>query len=203
MLKISELAAGRTNGVSNKLSDLVGRTRMLGLLLFLALIHDPVPARSVTFPANSVALAWDRSASAEVAGYRVYYGAASGIYTNSVMVGNVSTNTVSGLAPGTAYFFVVTAYDAAGLESLFSNETTYTVPTSAPTVQIRLAPNQQVILTVNGQSGHTYEIQATPALPTWTTIGTVTLGPSGAIDFLDPSAASFPSRFYRARDTQP
>ncbi len=176
---------------------------MLGLLLFLALIHDPVPARSVTFPANSVALAWDRSASAEVTGYRVYYGAASGIYTNSTVVGNVSTNSVSGLAPGAAYFFAITAYNAAGLESPFSNEITYTVPTGAPTVQIRLALNRQVILTVNGQSGHTYEIQATSALPTWTPIGTVTLGPSGAIDFLDPSAANFPNRFYRIRDTQP
>jgi hypothetical protein len=51
--------------------------------------------------------------------------------------------------------------------------------------------------------GHTYDIKATEDFTAWTVIGTVTLGASGSLDFTDTNAASFPKRFYRARDTQP
>ena len=58
-------------------------------------------------------------------------------------------------------------------------------------------------MTVRGLTGHTYEILATPDLKTWTVIGTVTLGASGATSFTDSNAASFAKRFYRTRDTTP
>ena len=43
-----------------------------------------------------------------------------------VDVGNVTTYTVSNLAPGT-YYFVVTAYDSSNDESSFSNEASKTI----------------------------------------------------------------------------
>ena len=65
---------------------------------------------------KSVTLAWDPSPDPTVVGYRVYYGSSSRSYTQSIDAGNSTTATVSNLAAG-EYFFVVTAYNSAGLES--------------------------------------------------------------------------------------
>lgn len=78
--------------------------------------------------AASVTLAWDASPDASVTGYRIYFGPASGAYTNSVAVGNVTNATVTSLKAGAIYYFAATAHDGSGLESAFSNETSYTPP---------------------------------------------------------------------------
>lgn len=72
-----------------------------------------------------------------------------------------------------------------------------------PAVQIRMDSNRQFILTVSGQTGHTYYILATQTFANWTLIGTVTLDASGSLDFTDTNAASFTQRFYRVSDTSP
>ena len=78
--------------------------------------------------AASVTLAWDASPDASVTGYRIYFGPASGAYTNSVAVGNVTNATLTNLKAGAIYYFAATAHDGSGLESAFSNETSYTPP---------------------------------------------------------------------------
>ena len=83
------------------------------------------------FATGSVALAWNPSISTNVVGYKIYYGVACGVYQNTVSVGNSTNVTVTGLAEGTTYYFAATAVDALGVESPFSNETSYSVPTSA------------------------------------------------------------------------
>jgi hypothetical protein len=83
------------------------------------------------FAASSVTLAWDASPDASVTGYRIYYGPATASYTNSASLGNVTNATLTNLVAGTTYFIAATALDAIGLESDFSNETTYTVPTTS------------------------------------------------------------------------
>ena len=77
-------------------------------------------------------LAWDAVPSALVAGYIVHYGSAPGNYSSSRDVGNTTTDTVPSLNEGATYYFAVTAYDAARLESPFSNEVSVTVPYSTP-----------------------------------------------------------------------
>lgn len=72
-------------------------------------------------------LSWDPSDSPDVAGYTVYYGNASGVYTSSVPVGNVTNTTLSGFSEGATAFFAVTASDSSGLESDYSGEVQYTV----------------------------------------------------------------------------
>jgi hypothetical protein len=67
-------------------------------------------------------LAWDPSASTNVAGYKLYIGTAPGIYNSSMNVGNVTFFTISDLGPAGTYYFAVTAYNTSGLESGFSNE---------------------------------------------------------------------------------
>ena len=80
---------------------------------------------------QSVVLVWNPSVDTNVVGYNIYYGTASGVYTNEQVFSNVSTVTLTGLTAGTTYYFVATATGADGVESAFSNETTYTVPLPA------------------------------------------------------------------------
>jgi len=77
-------------------------------------------------------LAWNPSSDSAVAGYHLHWGGASRTYTNSVDVGNVTSNAVSGLTAGATNFFAVTAYDTNGLESDFSNEIMAVVSLPAP-----------------------------------------------------------------------
>ena len=78
--------------------------------------------------AGEVTLAWDPNSEPDLAGYKLYYGLGSGQYDEIIDVGNVTTNTVTGLEDGLTYYFVVTAYNTAGLESDPSNEVSNTVP---------------------------------------------------------------------------
>ena len=179
----------------------MGLSKVLGGVLFLALFHKPVEAFGATLPPTyTVTLAWTGSTSAGVAGYRVDYGTASGVYTNSVVLGNVTTNTVLGLAGGVTYFFAVSTYDTSGKKSAFSNEISYTAPTGLQTVGINVASNRQDVLTVTGQIGLTYNVLATQDFKTWLVIGTVTMGASGSLDYIDTNAAHFPKRFYRTQE---
>ena len=203
MRKNSEQTLVRTNKALGWPTRITKLTGVLGAVLLLALLNHPGQALGVAPPSPaSATLAWDSSTSPGVVGYRVYYGLTSGNYTSSVVAGNATTNTVSGLVNGVAYFFAVKAYDTNGLESTtFSNEISF-VP-GLPSLQIRVASNQQAVLTVSGLVGHTFDIQATPDFTTWTVIGNVTLGAGGSLDFTDTNAPNFPKRFYRAHDTQP
>ena len=80
----------------------------------------------------TVTLAWNANTEPDVAGYRVYYGVASRTYTNMTDVGNITTNRIAGLVEGVNYFFAVSAYNAAGAESDFSDEVSYLVPVTLP-----------------------------------------------------------------------
>jgi hypothetical protein len=82
--------------------------------------------------AADVTLAWDANTEPDLAGYKIYFGTASGVYGAPVTVGLQTTYTVTNLAPGT-WFFAVTAINNSGLESGFSNEVSTTIsgtPTS-------------------------------------------------------------------------
>lgn len=71
-------------------------------------------------------LYWDPVTKPPVDGYRVYYGAQSGVYTAQIDAGNVTSWTVQNLQPGT-YYFSVTAIKAGHGESAYSNEVSTTI----------------------------------------------------------------------------
>ena len=144
-------------------------------------------------------MAWNQSTDPTVAGYNLYYGEASGALTNEISAGAATNATVPGLIPGTTYYFAATTYSFTGVESAFSSEVTFTVPTPPPGMQISVTPTGQSVLSVTGTVGLTYDIQATQDLETWTVVGVVTVGAGGSADFTDTNATSFSRRFYRTQ----
>ena len=58
----------------------------------------------------------------DLAGYKIYYGTSSGVYTNTIDVGNVLTYQLQSLTDGVIYFFNVTAYNTDLLESGYATE---------------------------------------------------------------------------------
>jgi hypothetical protein len=92
--------------------------------------------------AASVTLAWNPNTEPDVAGYRLYYGKASGTYESAIDVGNQTTYSISGFIEGVDYYFAVTAYNADGFESAFSDEVSYPGPLS---VTISLATDLNLI----------------------------------------------------------
>ena len=182
----------RANDVLRWPFNITGLTKFLGGFLILAALGTTVQA------GQSVTLAWNRSTDPTVVGYNIFYGGASGNYTNTLSAGNATNIVIPDLVGGTTYYFAATTCNSSGVQSPLSGEVSYTVPILAG-VQFRVTPTRQLILTVNGPVGHTYDIQATQDFKTWTVIGTVTIGVGGSLDFTDTNAAGFSWRFYRTR----
>lgn len=85
----------------------------------------------------------DGSPLTNLAGYRVYWGTAQGTYPNVVRLDNpgLASHIVDELEPGT-WFFVVTALNSVGVESMFSNVASKTLTGEA-------SDSESVTLTVN------------------------------------------------------
>ena len=109
----------------NRLSALVALTRPAALFVFLLLVAG-------SGFAGNVNLAWDLAANPAVTGYKVHHGPAAGSYTVSIDVGNTTSYAVLNLTEGATYHFAVTAYDAAGAQSGYSNDVFATTPYVQP-----------------------------------------------------------------------
>jgi len=147
--------------------------------------------------AGSVTLAWDASPDASAVGYRIHYGPASGVYTNSAAVGNVTSATLTGLAEGATYFFAATAYNISGDESLFSNEANYTVPVSStnqpPT--LNLIPNVTInedagVQTVNLSGISSGSVSENQTLTVTAVSSNPSLVPSPTVSYISPETTA-------------
>lgn len=169
--------------------------------------------------AADVSLSWQLSSSTNVTGYNIYYGTVSGNYTGKIMVGNVTTTTISNLNCGTAYYFSATALDSNGNESGFSNETRFLVPgvlalgagakpgnplvhapapANASPLSPWVKPGNPLVIKFPVAPTHWYEVQATVDFNSWTTIWQTGVATSNDwVQFSDPDASAYSSRFYR------
>ena len=87
----------------------------------------------------SVSLAWNAVSSPNVASYNLYYGGASQTYTNVVSAGSATNFAVNGLTRGATYYFAATSVDSVGMESVYSQEISYTVPLTNTTTPPAIA----------------------------------------------------------------
>lgn len=74
---------------------------------------------------GSLTLTWD-APSADLEGYRIYYGTSPGRYSYVLKTARTTVYTISNLSPDT-WCFVITAYNAEGRESDYSNEVCDTI----------------------------------------------------------------------------
>ena len=116
---------------------------LVASLLIIALLMVSLPY-AVENAHSSITLNWtppttntDGTPLTDLAGYKVYYGSSSGSYIAPIDVGNVKTYTIANLAAG-SYYFAVTAYDASGNESTYSNEVVKTEQTNVLTVNPKI-----------------------------------------------------------------
>ena len=146
---------------------------------------------------QSVTLAWNPSANSTVIGYRVYTREENATTATSINVPGLTQVTVPGLKEGLRYTFTVTSYNAAGSESVPSNEVVFTVP-----VPLQLLPATTPAggkrLQFPAAPGRWYELQASADLKNWTTIWQTGVAITYAwTGFTDPQSATLKSRYYR------
>jgi len=161
----------------------------------------PTSAQSVAKP---VTLGWNAAADPAVRGYAIYYGRTN-LATNTRI--NASTNlscTISGMVVGVTYRIYAVSYDAQGIESVPSNQLTFTPTTPAapaPALKLQIARQSNGTMRVSWTTapGTTARIQSasSPTATTWTTRATVTSTDTGQAAYLDSTAAQSSARFYR------
>ena len=151
---------------------------------------------NITHADQSVTLGWNASADTNVAGYYVYCGAASRVYTDKNDAGTNTVATISGLQSGQTNYFAVTAYNSAKVESPFSAEVSFIVPGVLQLTQGTNSSSLNIRFPV--APGHWYEVQASVDLKSWTTISQTPTETSNTwIQFSDPQSGQFSKRFYR------
>jgi hypothetical protein len=112
------------------------KSRLDLLVAFAAIFSFATAAFAET---NSITLSWDANSEPDIAGYKLYWGTSSGVYDQSNDVSQ-TTASVPNLTVGVRYYFAVTAYNKAGLESGYSEELSAIVPSpdSTPAPQYLL-----------------------------------------------------------------
>ena len=215
-----------STGPTRRFSSSSRVRRGLGLLALCLLsiglpLIVPATASDLSATTPSIDLIWNANPEPELVGYKVYYGTASGVYTQSVDIGNQTTATLTNLSEGVTYFSVVTAYDAERLESPPSVEISFTpvAPPPPPTVTLETLtppdnnpfpesetaplisdhsplPSGECRFTITAPAGQTLEIYATADLLNWTQVATST-NPSGMLRVTDHQSADGIQRFYQ------
>ncbi|MDZ7374105.1 MAG: fibronectin type III domain-containing protein [candidate division KSB1 bacterium] len=108
----------------------MSRRGVVSTLVLVALC----PLRATAQQTGEVTLSWLPNTEADLAGYRVYYGTRSGKYRWCLNVEKEKAEiTIVGLDVGVRYYFVVTAYDLRGNESLPSEEVSWVIGASEAT----------------------------------------------------------------------
>jgi len=94
---------------------------LLACIVFLTMAMGPLWAQ------DSAKLVWDANPETDVIGYKIYPGTATGVYGDAIDIGNVLEMDLNQetYPLGGTYYFAVTAYDSAGLESPKSTELTW------------------------------------------------------------------------------
>jgi hypothetical protein len=147
-------------------------------------------------PTVSVTLDWAASTGTNIAGYKIYYGTTSGSYTQVVTIGPVTQVTISGLTPQTTYYFTATAFDSDGLESLGSNEASFTVPVPQPELRLVRVGSKSTLQWPTNFPGYTLQWSSSPT-GVWTDLTSSPAISGGS--FTHKNTTGTAQRYYRLK----
>ena len=93
---------------------------------------------------------WNKNTEPDLAGYKVCYGTASGVYTTTLDVGLFNSVQVDALVPNVTYFVCVKAYDTSGNVSACSAEVSIKlvppdITPPAPPTGVKLSIWQKIV----------------------------------------------------------
>lgn len=105
--------------------------KFLSLICVLSILAVPFPSAQADdiiiddeldadAPTTMVTLQWNANRESDIAGYNVYYGRSSGVYTRLMSV--TGPTAVIGIKGSRTVYFAVTAYNTSGEESDLSEE---------------------------------------------------------------------------------
>lgn len=156
-------------------------------------------------PETSLRISWDPGEDGDVVSYRVYYGASSGSYDKSIEVGEI-TAVIPDLLVDSYYYFAVTAVNASGLESDFSDELVVlarALPLPPGAVPAQIAGFSRIDgltlgFDIKGAVGaRELRLYGSNDLKEWELLETVDGSISAKVLINDPQAVGAPQRFYR------
>jgi len=107
--------------IGNLSMPLAAEVAKMGIAGLVTLATSPgTPERFQVWDAGTggaLEATWQENTESDLAGYRLMWGTASGVYTDSLVVGHVSHQRIDGLSNGTRYYATIVALDSAGHES--------------------------------------------------------------------------------------
>lgn len=129
--------------------------KLIGIfaILFLCMMCGSIDAAEVN-------LQWTPNSETNLAGYKIYYGKATGDYDDIIDVNlppitdEVIRISLSDFEDGITYYLAATAYDSDGFESDFSTEIMWTAPTEE-IIKPNPVQNSTVIKVVQNLDGST------------------------------------------------
>ena len=166
----------------------------------------PIPAAPTGLTAvatnGQIVLVWN--ASAYATGYNVFRSAIPGGFDTRLANNIASTNfTDASAAPGTPYYYSVTATNLAG-QSNFSIQAGATVPAPPPAFgSVSVSGSSLIINGTNGTAGLNYLVlvssNLSAASSNWAVVATNTFGPGGSYTFTNPLSSGASQQFFRLK----
>ena len=140
----------------------VGRLGLIAACLIVFGLGASSGQAASALPGSNITLAWDASASTNIANYKLYYGTNSHSYLWTLSTASATQAVIANLAPETTYYFAVTAADDLGLESDYSAEIAFTVPVSKPALSMSRSGTKTVLRWQTNHAGFTLQWSSSP-----------------------------------------
>jgi hypothetical protein len=186
----------------------------VAVAFLLSSILSPV-VRAADIPARTVSLAWNANPEDNVAGYKVRFGTASGLYPQVIDVTSQASVILPQMFLGNTYYMTVSAYNTAGQEGPASAEFTVTpvLPQPAESTSFAIGgPGQGELQWKYPQSSaapaESFAIYASEDLATWSVAGNIPVSGATRTDdqwryFSFPMVANKPRMFFRVGAVNP